>query len=418
MCSSEDVIAQLSDYEGSCKEVNSVYATMEMLYKVIEYANAAFFSGDLERAYSVLRDALRLFIRLKNQKGIAVAQNNLGIAMLTMYRTMQAQGDKELCGMSKKDIVQKGSAYFSQSIKLGEVAYDYFYEKQGWSEECLAFMQFLANRYFNRAIFLLTTSCDHDDKKQAESLGFRDLQVCRNVCIVTYVDDLKSLNTYFFSQITADMDVEIVDQCIEMGFKINRVERYELMMGRVRGLLALVDQGYSPDELFLEDHINDVYQDLTKTMKHPSHDLFKVISVSGRMQKLDLELIRFLHQAKLDTTNAARVAIRMLVEDEYVFPDAELGAVTMLLTYMKTADDQDKPEDNNEDILRELELAIGSIESDQLRIIKRRTRTMSSSMKNSSILQSMEGDSEVTLTKRRVSAVRETIKGDFTLEGF
>jgi len=50
-------ITMLSNYKGSCPEVDSVYKTMEMLYKVVLFANSAFFSGDLAVAYQVLSDA-------------------------------------------------------------------------------------------------------------------------------------------------------------------------------------------------------------------------------------------------------------------------------------------------------------------------------------------------------------------------
>ena len=126
---SDDAISKLSDCKGSCRESTSVIYTTEMLYKVVRFANMAFFSGDLEVAYNVFRDALRLFTRLDNSKAIAVASNNLGNCCLTIYRTMMANGgsDEEMCGMSKKVVVQKGTAFFAQSIKLGEEAYDKFY---------------------------------------------------------------------------------------------------------------------------------------------------------------------------------------------------------------------------------------------------------------------------------------------------
>ena len=235
---SDDAISNLSDCKGSCREVDSVYKTTEMLYKVVRFANVAFFSGDLEVAYNVLRDALRLFTRLDNSKAVAVASNNLGNTMLTIYRTMEANGGSdEMCGLTRKIVVQKGTAFFAQSIRFGEVAYDKFYgeceersfnlqndslhtfhnhfflypsnkmlnviDEQGWSEECLVFMQHLANRYFNRAIFFLTTSADHDNPKEAQALGFRDLQI------------------------TGDMDEEIVNQCLESGFRINRTVSLE-----------------------------------------------------------------------------------------------------------------------------------------------------------------------------------------------
>ena len=76
--------------------------------------------------------------------------------MLTMYRAMEVSGDNETRGLSERGVTEKGTAYFAYSIKLGEEAYDQFYNELGWSEECLVFMQHLANRYFNRAGFCFT----------------------------------------------------------------------------------------------------------------------------------------------------------------------------------------------------------------------------------------------------------------------
>ena len=230
--------------------------------------------------------------------------------------------------------------------KFYELSFLIFYvtEKKGWSEECLVFMQFLANRYFNRAIFFLTTSRDHENRKEAESLGFRDLQI------------------------TGDMDCEIVNQCLESGFRINRVERYELMLSRCRGLLGLVELGYGSDELFLDDQITSVYDDLKIALKTRStNPLFKDVSVAGRMQKLDVELIRYFHLAKSDDINAARVAIRMLIEDEYIFPDAEEEAIKMLLLYMDTAHDENAPVDEDGLIVLELQSLISTLESDYVK---------------------------------------------------
>jgi len=406
MSTSNDIISKLSEYKGSCCEVDSVYKTMEMLYKVVQYANIAYFSGDLEVAYHVLRDALRLFTRLDNKKAIAVASNNLGNTMLTIYRTMEATKCEEICGMSKKEVVEKGSAYYTQSIKLGETAYDEFYNEAGWSEECLVFMQFLANRYFNRAIFFLTTKCDHKNQEEAESLGFRDLQI------------------------TSDMDLEIVDQCIEMGFKINRTERYELMMSRVRGLLALVELGYSPDVLFAEDKITDLYQDLKNAMQNPSHELFKEISAAGRMQKLDVELMKYLNLTQNDNDNAARVAVRMLIEDEYIFPDAEEESIRILLRYLETTNDANCSLDKS--LIDELRSTIKLLEHefasgkrffndsiggpDPMNSVI--TASLRSSISGKSVRLSESATTEASSQSRRSSAKRESSRCDITMELF
>lgn len=126
MRASKGEIVKMKKHRGSCREVTNVYKTIEMLYTVVQYANVAFFSGDLALATRVLVDALRLFTRLENEKAIAVACNNLGNTMLTVYRTMDATGKEEYCGMSKDTVIEKGMAYFAQSIKLGETAYGKF----------------------------------------------------------------------------------------------------------------------------------------------------------------------------------------------------------------------------------------------------------------------------------------------------
>jgi len=407
--SNEDV-TKLSDYRGSCLEIDVVYKTIEMLYKVVLFANHAFFSGDLQVAYQVLRDSALLFTRLDNKKAIAVVSNNLGNVMLTIYRTMRATGDEERYSLSKKEVIAKGTAYYTRSIKLGETAYDEFYNKQGWSEECLVFMQFLANRYFNRAIFFLTTSCDNDNREEAESLGFRDLQIA------------------------ADMDIEIVDQCLEMGFKINRVERYEMMMSRVRGLIALAELGYSPDDLLIEDRIKEIYQDLKNAMKNPSHELFKDISVAGRMQKLDAELIKYFNQAKDDCTNAARVAIRMLVEDEYIFPDAEQEAMEVLLAFVTAAEGTQFSKDANCDVVNELESSINILERENVQRVqdweshinsigstksmRAVTTSISSDTGDKICITSLEGEE---LTREKVSrrlSLKESTREDITMELF
>lgn len=411
----DDDVAKLSDHEGSCREVDSVYETMEMLYKVVRFANSAFFSGDLEKAYQVLKDSLKLFTRLRNSKAIAVASNNLGNTMLTLYRSMAVSGQEEMCGLSKKEVVAKGTAYFAHAIKLGEEAYDTFYEEQGWSEECLGFMQFLANRYFNRAMFLLTVKDDHEHPKEAEAMGFRDIQI------------------------TTDMDLEIVDQCLEMGFTINRVERFDLMMTRVRGYLSLITLGYSQSDLDIDEQIKGVFRDLKNAMKNPGHQLFEDISRAGRMQKLDDELMKYFRVAKEDPTDAARVAIRMLVEDEYVFPESERVAIRTLLLYMNVSDDANRPDDEDGMTKRQLRTYETALEVEHTKRARGSyigTSTLGSiystgstggSERSSTTMRSMRGkfdnsnlsnEGEKERIKRISINLRESSRGDFTMESF
>jgi hypothetical protein len=282
---------------------------------------------------------------------------------------------------------------------------DKFYNEQGWSEECLVFMQYLANRYFNRAIFLLTTSADHKEPKEAVALGFRDLQI------------------------VIDMDVEIVDQCTDMRFNINRGERFELMISRIRGLLALVEMGFSPDELYIEDQVIDVHNELKTALKNPSHELFKEIGIAGRMQKFDTELIKYLREAKKDNISAAKVAIRMLVEDEYLFHDAEVEATKMLIIFLKESSDL-CPSDTDDVIAKELASTVEKLEKDY---DEKRSSYIRSSLNSSSGLSretskiysqdsfpdnDNEGNEDDVTRRRRSSSYRNSALGDFTMENF
>ena len=162
-------------------EVKNVANAMGTLHKIVKCANSAYFAGDIDKAYAVLTDSARLFKRLNNKKAMGVAYNNLGNTMLAMYRTVKDTGAEHYCGLTPSAIALKGMSFFHQAIQLGEKAYDEFYEAEGWSPSCLDFMQHLSNRYFNRAMFLLTVKEDHPNPKEVEDQGMRDLQIARDM---------------------------------------------------------------------------------------------------------------------------------------------------------------------------------------------------------------------------------------------
>eukprot|EP00339_Tiarina_fusa_P022444 CAMPEP_0117003474 /NCGR_PEP_ID=MMETSP0472-20121206/4778_1 /TAXON_ID=693140 ORGANISM="Tiarina fusus, Strain LIS" /NCGR_SAMPLE_ID=MMETSP0472 /ASSEMBLY_ACC=CAM_ASM_000603 /LENGTH=358 /DNA_ID=CAMNT_0004704127 /DNA_START=68 /DNA_END=1140 /DNA_ORIENTATION=+ len=285
---------------------------MEMLYKALRSANAAFYAGALEAAYLVLVDALRLFKRLDNKKAIGIASNNLGNTMLAIYREMELEGLKEVAGLSKKKVLVKGVAYFHESIQLGEKAYDEFYNEQGWSPVCLDFMQHLANRYFNRGLFLLTVKESHETPKECERLGHRDLEIAR------------------------DMDLEVIAYGEEIGWgSSDRPEKlFDVKLVRLRGYNILLSLGY-PDLWETEDLFNEAFEIIKTEVKRESSELFAGVSVAGRLQEIETELMKFkLYKGEVET--AGKIAIRMLREDERVFIDAEAQAVDVLLTYLQS----------------------------------------------------------------------------------
>lgn len=324
----DDHLKEMVHYIGKSNvDVDSVYAAVETLFQIMSSANDAFYAGNLASAHNILKDSLRLFTRLKNKKAMAVASNNLGILCLTIYRTMIANKEESFEDMSLTDIACEGSDYCTVAIKLGEEQYEEFYEEQGWSEECLQFMQGLANRYFNRALLLLSTKKHAKKPDDFESNGLRDIQI------------------------TADMDLEIVDQCIEMGFRIDRVERHDLMLSRSRGIEALVKLGYSPDELFVEDLVEELLSTFLRAVKNPGDEIFRDMNPAGRMQMLDCELMKYCRRVKKDDVLAAKVAIRCLFEDEYVLLSTLQKALKTLLVYVESGEGESIMVNGDRDII-------------------------------------------------------------------
>jgi hypothetical protein len=292
--------------------------TLQTLYMIVKSANIAFFAGDLDYAYTILVDALSLFRRLDNKKAIGIASNNLGNTLLSVYREMKMIKKDEIDGLTINDAITQGISHFHTAIKLGEKAYDEFHEIQGWSPICLSFMQHLANRYFNRGMFLLIVKNDHNDPKEIEKLGMRDLKIAD------------------------DMDQEIVAYGEDAGWGgSERVDiRFNVNIIRIRGYNTLLGLGYDDNDNdwgvqeLIQDTLGIIKDEYRKSQKS---NLFTKMSPSGRLQELELQLMRYkLHHNDLET--AAKIAVRLLVEDEYVFVEAIRQAVKVLIQCIETDD--------------------------------------------------------------------------------
>uniref|UniRef100_A0A7S1DCC6 Uncharacterized protein n=1 Tax=Cyclophora tenuis TaxID=216820 RepID=A0A7S1DCC6_CYCTE len=238
--------------------------------------------------------------------------------MLAMYRTMKQTGIPVFAGFTIDEIVQKGCKYFKDAIDAGEVALAAINEEEGWSTNYLIFMQQLSNRYFNRAMFLLTVRGDHPQPDDAKSQGLMDLSTCK------------------------DMDREVVDNGEREGFKGSFNEYFELLLSRIRGMLTLIKLGCcEEDEWGLEELFEDARVALMGALDEPKHALFVQMEPAGQMQRLDFALIDYLlTTSPLAPTSsqeeeAARIAIRMLVEDEYVIGEAGSVALKALIDRVK-----------------------------------------------------------------------------------
>ena len=317
----EGEVPEFPEFRGGSAEVRRVQHTVERLFMLIRFATVAFFSGEVKKAHSMLSDALDLFTQLGNGKAMGIANNNLGNTFLTMYRTMKKTGAPEMCGMDITEVIEKGCEHFKRSIDIGEVAIERINQEEGFTVNYLIFMQQLSNRYFNRALFLLTVKDDHRDPYEAEQQGHTDLSTAK------------------------DMDREVVDNGDTEGFKGEKDIHFELLLSRIKGLLEVIKMGYE-DDWGIEELFGEARKELRAASGDPNHSLFRDIGLSGQTQRLDYALIDYQLfvgstnekdnkiKANAAKTTAAKVAIRMLMEDEYLIADAARLALKALIEYL------------------------------------------------------------------------------------
>ena len=297
-------------------EINNVSDTVLVLYKIVRAANDFYFAGELELAYSVLIDSVKLFKKLNNRKAVGVSSNNLGCTLLAMYKEMDGLGWRKHSGLTKREIIHRGKRLFQTAVKLGERNYNDVKRKEGRiTEKCIDAMQTVANRYFNRALFLLTVKDDHSKPDVLGELGVECLEIVREMD----------------KEFTKLIDISI------SGHKI-----FYRNLARARGHNMLLEMGYADDELMREKdwpgewEIGELLDDCFKILQYEagkeSSELFRHVGVLGRLQELETELMKY-KMLVGDVETAAKIAIRLIREDEYVFADSMSMALEVLVVY-------------------------------------------------------------------------------------
>jgi hypothetical protein len=170
-------------------------------------------------------------------------------------------------------------------------------------------MQHLSNRYFNRGLFLLHVKNDHPNPSEIEKLGLRDIQIA------------------------GDMDQEVVAYSEEIGWASADLaeRRFNVNLVRIRGYNILYDLGYTND--WGVDQLIEETVDIIRTeCKNNRSELFSTMSLAGRLQDLEIQLMKY-YKIRGDLDTAARIAVRMIIEDERIFTEAMATAVDMLIQY-------------------------------------------------------------------------------------
>jgi hypothetical protein len=107
-----------------------------------------------------------------------------------------------------------------------------------------------------------------------------------------------------------------------------------------------------------------VFNLIKSEVKRESSELFARVSVAGRMQEIETELMKFkLFVGDLET--AAKIAIRMLQEDESVFVDAQAQAVEVLLLYADSAHFDGSSRSRIRNKLQEYQNILGTVVDEQ-----------------------------------------------------
>jgi HAMP domain-containing protein len=155
--------------DGGSAEVAHVYHSFEKLYTVVRFSNAALFAGDLTKAYTMLKDAERLFSELGNLRATSIAKNNLANTCLSMYKD---GGDFTV---KRPTLVREGTDCFNAAIASAEADLK---QVNLTVAEKIEYEQQLANRLFNRGVFLCTTAEECLQlirKNEAKRAGVADL---------------------------------------------------------------------------------------------------------------------------------------------------------------------------------------------------------------------------------------------------
>jgi hypothetical protein len=291
--------------KGGSAEVNQVYNSFAKLFKIVRVSNSAFFSGNLKWAFHFVNNALQLFRKVGDRKATGIACNNLGNTMLAIYCERATPND--CCKMDDVCLASRGKELLDEAIQIGRQEFD----MAKTDDEKADFAQQLANRHFNRGMFLLLTKGDPCAVSHAQELGYKDLLEAQ--------------------QLDSDVD----DYWLQKKLMLkNSAEYFERMVRRLLGLIDLGNDGRVRDIWDCRELVKDLDSLLFAAWDQPNAPLFRDINRTGRLQQLENVAIR-LEASFENHIEAASLAIRMLMEDEHILESAFLSAATALLTYMK-----------------------------------------------------------------------------------
>lgn len=293
--------------KGGSREVNQVYTSLTKLYHILRFSNMAFFSGKLKSAYRMLADALSLFRRADDQKAIGIASNNLGNTLLAIRNQKLSTAS---CFRIDGNCVQHQALdSYNEAIRSSINEYDKSLQDAESSDLSASLAEQLANRYFNRGVFFLITANDACADPDFVERGRRDLVRA------------------------AELDEEVRSLWVETRqVHKNCVRYFERLLRRASGLIDLMHKGILETGSWkVSELLEEADSLLFVVWNVPGSPLFDAMTPTGRLQQLEGAAIRYA-ACRGSTREAARMSMRMLVEDEFIAERSLSAAASAILT--------------------------------------------------------------------------------------
>jgi len=295
--------------KGGSREINRVTNSFSKLFKVVRVSNTAFFSGNLKWAYHFVRDALELFRKVEDQKAIAVACGNLGNILVALY----LDSGELTTADSDDNLISVALQHYAESIELGEREFNACPESDAKADFALQF----SDRLFNRGLFLLLIQGSEDAPTDARERALKDFQLARSL----------------------DYDAKDWMMKKKLLFK-NSVSYFCRLLRRIHGLAYFYDDIGLREVWDAKELVDFADQLLFAAWNEPTAPLFAELSKAGRLQQLEDAGIQVLGMD--NPVEAGRLAMRMLVEDEYLLETSFERAADALLKLLQGTNDSIK----------------------------------------------------------------------------
>lgn len=293
--------------QGGCKEVQGVYNTFAKLNKIVRVSNTAFFSGNLEMAHYFVKDALSLYRKVNDQKAIGVACNNLANTLFAMrYEQMDAADCCEDC--TEKCTISETLPLYDEAVERGRRDFDETPEGDLKVDYAIQ----LGDRLFNRGLYLLFIDGYDCAPQDARERGYRDVTVARNLHYD--VRDYLLKNKQLFSASSS---------------------YFSRLLRRINCLAAFFDDIGLREIWDAEELLDEADQLVAAAWDSKIQcPLFRDVTKIGRRQQLESSaMLLAMHGG--DHMQAARLGMRMLVEDMFILETSFVRAAEALVQVMK-----------------------------------------------------------------------------------